>query len=295
MKHCRKYILSLLAVSLFYAAGKFSHAQTDGFQIVKITSSLPASPEWETEASTSHDMDLLQKIFLQPFHYLDCGGQCYAFISEDREIVLKLFKMHHLRQYPLLHKIPMPGPLAELKDKFLNFQKQKLGRVFSSCKIAYSELKEETGLIYLNLNPNEAFSALHLQLVDKLGITHTVNLSNIPFVLQYRADNAFKKLRVYLKQNDIEGGKKVIREILDCLKTRYQKGIKDLDPSLRRNLGLLNDRAIAIDIGGFFHAAAPISIEEAKQELAHDTRRMRIWLEKRSPELTSYFDSLVPN
>lgn len=293
MKHCRKYILPLLAASLFYAAGKFSYAQTDGFQIVKIISSLPSSPEWEIGSPTPGDMDMLRELFSKPFHYLDCGGQCYAFISEDRKIVLKLFKMHHLRQYPLLHKMPMLGALAELKAKFLLFQKQRLERVFSSCKIAYSELKSETGLIYLNLNQNEVFSSLHPQLVDKLGITHRVNLAKIPFVLQYRADNAFKELRVHLRQNDIEGGKKVIREILDYLKARYQKGIKDLDPSLRRNLGLLENRAIAIDIGGFFHSSTSISIEEAQAELARDTRRMRIWLEKRSPELTNYFDSLV--
>ncbi|MBS0604358.1 MAG: hypothetical protein JSS60_04880 [Verrucomicrobia bacterium] len=293
MKFYRKFASVSLAVFLFYAAEKFCHRQTDGFQIVKIHSDLPASPQWETQAPTSQELENLSSIFSRPFHYLDSGGQCYAFVSEDGNMVLKLFKMHHLRQYPWLQRISLPGIFDRLRVHFLLLQKRKLERVFTSSKIAYKELKKESGLLYLNLNPNPALSAHRLKLIDKLGIAHEVSLAQVPFVLQYKADNAFKTLRFHLLHQDISSAKLVIREIFECLSARYEKGIKDLDPALRRNIGLLKDRAINIDIGSFYLANAPITNEEFRQELLNDTHRMRKWLKKRSKELTVYFDSLV--
>lgn len=294
MKFYCKIFYLVIAAFLFYSTEKFCHKQTDGFQTVKIISDIPYSLEWETGSIASKDSSKLQELFSQPFHYLDSGGQSYAFLSQDEKVVLKLFKMHHLRQYPWLYRTHLPGLLDSYRIQFLLYQKQKLQRAFSSSTIAYNALKEETGLLYLNLNvPRADFATLRIKLIDKLGIAHELDLCHIPFVLQYRADNAFKTLRVHLGHKDIPAAKQVIKEIIDCLKARYQKGIKDLDPALRRNIGLIKDRAIAIDIGAFFQTDVPMSQEEMKQELTDDTRRMRKWLKKRSLELTAYFDSLI--
>ena len=171
----------------------------------------------------------------------------------------------------------------------LGSQKQKLDQIFTSSSIAYSELKEETGLLYLNLDPGSSFKKLQVKLVDKLGIRHQIDLFRTPFALQIRADNPFQALRLHLKHNDIDAAKNVVMEIVDCLKGRYQKGILDRDPALRRNIGLIKDRAIAIDIGSFFYSDKL----DMQKELQDDTRRMRRWLLKRSPELTTYLDSLT--
>jgi hypothetical protein len=171
-------------------------------------------------------------------------------------------------------------------------QKQKLQRDYSSSHIAYTELKEETGLLHLKLN-SAADSDLQVTLIDKIGIVHRLNLAKVPFALQYRADNPFKMLRLHLMHKDFEAAKDVIKEIFECLTVRYEKGIKDLDPALRRNIGLLKNRAIAIDIGSFYYAPPTVTLEEIKQELFNDTRRMRRWLQKRSVELTGYLDLLI--
>jgi hypothetical protein len=118
-------------------------------------------------------------------------------------------------------------------------------------------------------------------------------LAQIPFALQYRADNPFKRLRSHLLHRDLNAGKKVVDEIFECLTTRYEKGIKDQDPALRRNIGLLKDRAIAIDIGSFSASSTTLTIEEKKQGLLQDTHRMRRWLQKRSLELMNYLDQLI--
>lgn len=293
MKHYRKLALILIAGTSLYSIKKFCHAQTDGFQVVKIISDISFSKEWEIPSLDSAESGKLQSIFSQPFHYLDCGGQSYAFLSQDGKIVLKFFKMHHLRQYPWLYKVALPPFLDKFKWMALLYQKQRLERVFSSCKIAYSELKDETGLLYMNLNTNAELKTLHVKLIDKIGIAHELSLSNIPFVLQYKADNAFKTLRAHLKKQDLRAAKNVVKEIVNFLALRHQKGIKDLDPAPRRNIGLVETQAIAIDIGSFYHIEKPISEEEVKLGLIQDTRRMRKWLEKRSKELTDYFDAII--
>jgi hypothetical protein len=81
----------------------------------------------------------------------------------------------------------------------------------------------------------------------------------------------------------------VIKNVVACLQARYQKGIVDVDPAVRRNIGLLKESAISIDIGSFF-----LSPElKTHHELVKDTRRLRKWLLKRSPELAAYLDDLV--
>lgn len=283
----------LFALFLFWTTSQFCHRQTDGFQISKISSYLPFQTEWEIRAPSLSEKENLRNIFSQPFTYLDSGGQCYAFLSEDKKTVVKLYKMHHLRQYPFLYRWKLPAIFDSWRQRFLLSQKQKLERVFSSSHLAYTALKEETGLIYLNLNPTSDLDDLELHIVDKIGIRHRLSLSHIPFALQYRADNPFKKLRSQLAHHDLEGGKQTINEIIACLTARYEKGIKDLDPALRRNIGLLQDRAIAIDIGAFFSNPTPLSAAEKQQELFNDTRRMRRWLQKRSLVLMNHLDQLI--
>ncbi len=279
----------LIAIGCFWAVSKFCHFQTQGFQTVKIVSHLSPSPQWETPLASPNEMARLKAIFSQPFSYFGSGGQSYAFLSQDGQVVLKLFKMHNVRQYPLLYRLALPGVLDRFRIAFLQWQKQKLERVFSSSRLAYTKLQEDSGLLFLNLNPAPQYEELEITLIDNIGVVHRLNLSKIPFALQYRADPALTTLRFHLLHKDLYSCRKVLENVVDCLSARYQKGISDYDPSVRRNIGLLKDRAISIDIGSFFYSPEL----EPKKELLKDTRRLRRWLKRHSPELAFYFDELI--
>ena len=286
LKSSLKIFSLILAI---WAVSKFCHIQTQGFQIVKIVSHLPSYSQWETPAPSPTEMSQLKAVLSQPFIYFDSGGQSYAFLSQDGRFVLKLLKMHNVRQYPALYRIGLPGVLDRLRVQFLLWQKQKLERVFSSSHLAYTQLKEESGLLFLNLNPAPVYTEVEITLIDNLGIQHRLDLAKVPFALQYRADRVFTTLRLHLLHKDIPSCRKVIEDVVSCLQARYEKGIVDADPAVRRNIGLLKDRAIAIDIGSFF---LPTCLQP-KEELRKDTRRLRKWLQKRSPELAAYLDRLV--
>ena len=278
-----------VAIFLCWAISKFCHSQTQGFQTVKIVSHLLPSSQWETPLVSEADMARLQAIFSQPFSYFGSGGQSYAFLSQDGQVVLKLFKMHNVRQYPFLYRVSLPGALDLPRVAFLHWQRKKLKRVFSSSHLAFTELKDISGLLFLNLNPSPAFEELKITLIDNLGIEHLLDLSKIPFALQYRADRLLSTLRFHLLHKDLGSCQKIIKNVVACLKARYQKGISDVDPAVRRNIGLLKDRAISIDIGSFFHSPHLLP----KEELMKDTRRLRKWLNRRSPPLAAYLDALI--
>jgi|ERR1700722_1367968 len=279
----------IIFVILFFGVYYFCHQQTDGFQVVKIISHLPPFPRWKTPLPTTEEVQTLQAVFSQPFYYLASGGQCYAFVSQDGRLVLKLFKMHNIRQYPFLERRSLPGILDLYRIKFLNVQKQKLDRVFSSSILAYEKLKDESGLLFLNLNPSDQFKDLKVTLYDKIGVQHHLDLAKIPFALQHKADPVFPTLRFHLMHKDISSCKRTIDAIVQCLMARYQKGVVDLDPAVRRNIGLLKDKAITIDIGSFKQTTELNILEELKI----DTQRLKKWLLKHSPALAEYLEKSI--
>ncbi|MEN9343500.1 MAG: hypothetical protein RLZZ453_287 [Chlamydiota bacterium] len=256
----------------------FCHKQTEGFQIGKIRSWNPPSAVWDTPS----DLSLLKEIFKQPFYYLDKGGQAYAFVSQDGKTVLKLFKMHNLRQYPWLYRCALPPFLESYKLKQLLNQKQKLERLFDSAQMAYQKLQKESALIYLSLNPSTELSSITVTLVDLLGISHTISLKDVPFALQKRGERALTLIKQALENQDLERGKQLIDQILACLKTRHDKGVGDLDPSVTRNLGFVDNTPFFIDIGGFCPLEQTISLKSS------DTEPLEEWLEVRSKELSLY-------
>ena len=281
MKRSTKLLLkAAIAIALFFQVKHFCHRQTDGFVLSKVRSEHAPRPEWEITPSLSNQE--IAALLSQTFTYLGCGGQCYAFLSQDKQLVLKLFKMHHLHQYPFLARIPLPSVLDHWRQKLLQNQKEKLEQLFESSHLAFTELKEESGLLHMQLNPTSTFE---VKLIDKIGNQHTLALNDVPFALQRYAENPFKKLRYHIKKHELNEAKQIIDQIVSALQHRYAQGICDRDPALRRNIGIVDGHAIFIDIGAFGSADAPISEQEV---LLQETRRMQRWLEKRSPLLNQF-------
>ncbi|MES2121788.1 MAG: hypothetical protein V4492_03295 [Chlamydiota bacterium] len=283
--HFTKPLLKIaLAACAIYATQQFCHRKTDGFQITKTISTLPPQAEMHFSQET---LASIQQILNQPFTYLGSGGQCYAFLSQDKKTVLKLFKMHHLGQHRWLQYCTLPGRLDHWRLNYIALQQQKIEKHFSSNTLAWEALKEESGLIHVSLNPGDPLTTT---LIDKLHIAHPISLQNIPFVLQHYAKSPFKKLRAHIARKETAEAKKIVKSIVDALSERYQKGIIDLDPALRRNVGLLDGKTIFIDIGAF--VSDPQAAHQ-KEMLWSETRRMDRWLGKRSVELKNYLDQLI--
>jgi hypothetical protein len=267
----------ILILATLVGVERFCHYQTDGFQLYKILSDLPPRPEWETAP-------LDPKELRQPYYYLGSGGQCYAFISQDGNSVLKFFKHHHMRPKSWLNTFSFVGGVRHI----LHERALRMAHIFGSCKISYDDFRDETGLLYLHINKTTHLNR-SLRLIDRLGIAHTIDLDTTSFVLQKTAELAYPAFDRVMAQGDLEGAKRRIDSLIALILARSHKGISDRDPIIRRNFGFIGERAIEIDLGSFTKDPFLRTPSAAKKVLFYETLKFKKWLAKHHPSLLPYF------
>lgn len=281
-----------LFLTLFVGAERFSHHRTKGFRVHKIQSHFPYEERYAVSAPSSQEKEEMQKILSQRFTFLGDGGQGYSFLSEDGQYVLKFFKLHHMRVPSVLINLPLFGPLKKAKQDFITYRQKNHEKIFGSCKIAYEELKEETGLIYLHLNRTQQEHPTVL-VVDPIGIAHPVALDKTAFALQKKAHMAFRQVRQDMLSKDERAVKAIIENFVFFVATRCQRGVEDLDAGFKRNYGMVKDTLIEIDIGSFCKNDALKGSLRMKEEILKKTEGLRRSLAARYPEMLPYFEKTL--
>lgn len=262
---------------------RFCKKQTEGFALEKIRSNLSYHAEWEIESPNATE---LKAIFHQPFTYLSKGVQSYVFASQDGQYVIKLPRYDHLRSLPLVHLLPKKLAAAKIGKR-----EAKLKKDFTSYKIAYEELREETGLVAIHLNKTDG---LHQQvtLIDKLGIAHTLDLDKLEFLVQKRATLVYPTLEQWIREEKLSEAKEALASLVQVLSTRFDKKIFDKDPDLNTNFGFLGSQAIQIDVGRFRKTFPQIALPK-KEAIFLITDNLHQWLQGKSPELASYLQGRI--
>ncbi|MBI2812051.1 MAG: hypothetical protein HYX67_14640 [Candidatus Melainabacteria bacterium] len=272
------YTLALVAV-LIGIERCYSY-QNGGFRTAKLLSKQPP-----LYAAPPENVDPLLE---QSFRFLGSGGTSFVFLGEDGKTVLKLFKHQHLTFDTFLFRIVLPGISDAWRLRsILQKEKRNLHKrqdfLFKSCNLAYTALKEETGLIYLCLQPNPHFNRV-IKLIDTWGISHSFNLGMTEFALQKKVDLFFPHLTA-LKP---EKRKEAIDAVLAQINARCQKGIGDRDPNLAINFGFIEGKAVELDIGSYYLNPALKNPLNTRKELFLCTLQLQKWLEKHSPDLLDY-------
>lgn len=270
----------LFACILIVSTERLIRTQTHGFRVEKTLSDYPYAKEWEVETKGAGPPALDQ-----PFYFLGSGVQCYAFLSEDQTTVLKLFKHYHAGiRSTLLRKIPLPKFLSPIREKILERRYKRMESIFSSARIAYEQLAEQTGVLYLNVNPGKGDLG-QITLYDKIGIRYEIDLNKTPFLLQKKAD----LLISYLEENPKET-LNVIDSLFSCIQNRNHLGIGNSDPRLYSNFGIFEGKVLEIDIGSFFLSPNMKTPLHAKREIFHETQEFKQWLQAHAPETNAYFE-----
>ena len=248
--------LSILLLAIFFSWIYISFIkQTKGFCIKKILSSHQYSPRWDLGPPSPEQDILLERVASQTFSFLGSGRECYAFVSEDGELVIKFFKQNHMKPPSILVHLPLPHEIKMLYLEKINRRTFYRRRIFSSYLLAYSHLRKETGLLFLHLNKSKQLKKkLHIK--DLSGKIAVLDMDEMEFIIQKRAFSIFEHLLALMAQNNIDASKAVITSILDLIEVRGQWGIEDDDTNCARNLGLIEGKAIQIDLGNF-HLALP--------------------------------------
>lgn len=282
-------IVSIIVLLLAYGSGRLYFQVTAGFTESNITSSLVPEERWKIKALTDRQKKEIDQALAQNYTYLGKGCQSYVFASQDGKYVLKFFKYQRFRPQGWLDYFAFIPAVDEYRLGKIEQKNQKLENIFTSWKIAYDELQEETGILYIHLNKSQDLRK-SLVLYDKIGMKHTLDLDQYEFMLQKRAHMLTATIDNYMEQQEVAKAKELIDNLLQMILSEYQRGLGDNDHALMQNTGVLGNQPVHIDVGQFVRREDFKESTCYKQELFNKTYKFRIWLKKYHPEISSYVD-----
>lgn len=288
MEKKRRSFKSLLSVLFFpivlLGVGLFFCCRSQGFNAERIASKLTHNEKWGIPPLNQEEKECFVKnVFSQPFYYLGSGEQCYAFLSEDKQFVLKFFKMHQLLPKDWLNDFPFS--LFE-NYRFNNVEKrqQLIEEVFSSIKVTYDELQEEAALLFIHLNKTRDLKT-KVTLYDKEGRKYLIDLDTKEFFLQRKALRIYEHLVNLMKNGEEERVHLPIRSLLKLIMSRCEKGLSDLDIGVRNNYGFIGDEAVLIDCGSLVPDDSIKQPHQYQREVLRIAEAMDHWAQQHYPDL----------
>jgi len=282
----------LLVGALLAWTGHLCLKQTRGFALYKICSSLPFNPEFETSSLSEEENKDLKKALDQPYRFLDKGAQCYVFLSQDGRYVIKFFKLHALQPPIALRTVQLPFYLQRVWVQKLLEKRQSLTKTFTSYKIAFEEMKEETGILFLHLNKTDHLKQ-KLVILDNLGISHPLDLDKMEFLVQKRASLFYPFLETSIQEQGMEPAKRILSDLVQFLVIRNRKEIFDKDPDLTTNFGFLDGKLIQIDVGRFRKESQRKDPKVYHDEIVRITDLFNKWLKVHYPALSHHLEQEI--
>ncbi len=289
-KVAKLFLLSLLLITACYGAGRLYYRWTDGFLESNIVYNMGRDTRWNTPPLSEQEKIAVQEILSQPYYYLGKGCQSYVFASGDGEYVIKFLKYQRFRPPEWLDTFSSIPLINDYRLKKIEKKKKKLDNVFSSWKLAYEELKPESGIVYVHFNKSNEM-AHTLVAYDKLGLKHELNLEGIEFLIQKKTDMLCPTLLKLKKTNNFHQSKEIIDRLFAMLLSEYERGLADNDHALMQNTGVDHGQPIHIDVGQFIKNPMVKDVNVRNQELFNKTWKFRKWLEINDPELAVYTEN----
>ncbi|MEI8365130.1 MAG: hypothetical protein WCF65_01810 [Parachlamydiaceae bacterium] len=301
MKNNTKYFWRICAwiaviILIIFILARIYYTLTDDFRLNNISYELPHEKNWVIADSTQEQERQILQILDQPFSYLGKGAQSYAFASKDGQYVIKFFKFKHLRPSWFVDILPPAGFLKTYKDKQSARKTRKLFGVFHSYKLAYDVDRDDSGLIFIQLN-TENNPQRTVTVIDKIGFSRNIDLSGIPFILQYKGETLRTVLSGLLKLGDVHTAETRIGQIIDLYSREYSQGIYDHDHGILQNTGFVGSTPIHLDVGKLVREEKMRDPTFKKQDLSIVALKINHWVEKNFPhysgEIAAYIDEKI--
>ncbi len=272
-------------VLIFFGLIKIS----DLIVLREIQSGRPHDALFDTRPLTQVEEREVQRALNQNYTYFGSGGQAYVFFSSDGKYAMKFFKQRHFREPRYLDYIPF---IEKYRAKKYDKRRKKIEHEYGSYKISFDELKEETALVYVHLNKTSHLKK-SLTFKDRFKLSHTIDLDKTDFILQKRAELVCDKIGQEMASGNREIACQTITSIVELITTFCKKGYHDRDPQISKNCGILEGRAIKIDVGRFLPNCKMKQPLFFKPALYRITRPFRQWLSQNHPELVPHLEKEV--
>lgn len=223
----------------------------------------------------------------EPYTYLAHGRQTFVFESADKQTVIKFFNQNYFqkRWYHFIYFLPQWKQL--LHDKLSLRQQFYL----ESYPLAAQEFPEETGILYLHLHSSSSLPSIHL--IDPSGRPLTLDLNQVAFVIQKKAETYLPHIQKVSSEEGLVGLKREIDLWLSFCSKRIDRHISDYDHDIWNNVGVLNQQILFIDPGKFHQHSSPLDFKTRQLEWWKASHRLYKWLLTNNPEAATYLISKI--
>lgn len=290
----RKWLKIILTLSVLagacYGAGRAYFAWTDGFSIQNIQSPKYFKEQWSVRNATKQEEEIAQSVLSQRFTYFSKGCQSYVFISNDQKYVLKFIKYQRFCTKPWLDALSFIPALDSYRAARMDYKLDKLRKLLVGWQTSYNDLPKETGVVWVHLNEGQGPSR-EIEIVDKLGRSHRIDLRDYQALLQVKADMLCNTLECLVNDNRIDQAKELVDHTLAMILGIYHKGYADNDHALMQNTGVLNGSPMPIDVGQLEKDPGASQPNIYKQALFNKTYRFKRWLAHLNNDLRQHLEA----
>ena len=229
------------------------------------------------------DAESLQNL-QQPYFYLGKGRQCFAFVSQDGQHVIKFLNYRRYNKPFWVRLIP-PHDWLPWQAAIEAHRHKRFDSVVNGFQLGMSRLREETGLEYIHFQRGEGLPVLTI--FDEIHRIHKIDLNGVAFALQRKATPLFEELEWRWRQSGKEGLNEAMRQYFALIQRRCDLEISD---DAGRNCGFFQGRAVLIDTGRISHDPSLKSKKGIDREMKMATKKLRKWLQARHPEAVGVID-----
>lgn len=267
-----------------FGLAKGWHLVTGGFQLHKIQESKNYDLRLQADAMDGN----ISAIFDQKFHYFSKGCQAYVFESEDGKYVLKFFRHHKYRIPFWFDYLTGFSWGEELKKRREHFRQRAFANTMNSYELASTHLREECGTVFAHLQLTDSLNK-KITIQGTMGRSWDIDLDHRLFILQKRAENTLSEaLLQRKKENDLEGGMKIVHSFFQEVPKMIQKGIIIRDYNCVKNLAVWDHTVHMIDLGSFYWLPNYKDPFVFDTELRHFSKRLVSWCRDNYPDLLPY-------
>ncbi len=291
-KHLKRGIYWILAFLFLWGAVRLYYQLTDDFRLANITYELPFEAPWKIPVLNPDEYRSLEQLLDQNFFYMGKGAQCYAFVSEDGQYVLKFFKFKHLKPNLLVDYLPFISPFKEYKQRCIERKRQKLIGVFNGYDLAFRENRQTSQLLYLHLLPTQHLQ-LQAKVIDKIGLERNIRLDDVVFLIQRKGETLRTRLRHFLDQRHVQEAKQAVASIFEMYISEYKKGIYDHDHGVLHNTGFIGSQPFHLDVGKLKKDERMQHVEFYKKDLELVIWRLDRWMKNSYPENEAEFSKFL--
>lgn len=263
----------------------------NGFTLKKIKSPFKPSPEWEVPPLSNFEKQSVRFALLQDYSYMASGAQCYAFLSSDGEYVLKFFKTKHLIPKNWLKLLPIPW-LSNYRFLKVDKRKAQHKELFSSYKMAYEELRKETGVEFIHLNKTKDLN-VRMKIYDKNHRAYLINLDDYEFVLQKKAETVADRIVFLMENKQHEKAVDNLTGLLTQIILQCKNGYIDCDSGVSYNYGFIGDEVVHFDFGRIIKDPSANDPAFYQREILRVAKKLERWCDTHYPQLTPILEEVV--